>query len=596
MSKFPLILILCAVAAHGMIPSRPHAADSYRVSLELDASNEIPKDWMEKAPTDPEKRITLYFATKQQNLDKLEEAFWAVSDPDSPMYGQYMTLDQVTALVSEPTSTAAVYEWLRSNVPDAEFHIVANQDFVRVGLRVGQAEQLLQTSFHEYEHTSGIKINRALQYSVPNFIASHLDFIGGVRGFHKVQKLMGVRELDLEGNEGQTPLEKVVTPKVLTDFYKISPNVGTNKKNAQSVFESLGQYFSSSDLHSFFTKFSVPDQKVAKTVGPNKEYNPGGEANLDIQYIMGVAVNVPTWFWSIDDSETQDPFLDYILAVADTADAPLVHSLSYGGVETMMAADTLKRINVEFQKAGVRGLTLVFASGDDGVASYLARDDPSMCDPFKPDYPAVSPFVTAVGATQFAVGGGEIACGSTTGSAITTGGGFSFKFPRPSYQQAAVDAYLKSGVPLPPATDYKQTGRGYPDVALVGHQYAIYLGGRLVGVDGTSASTPVFAAMLSLINDERLNQGLPPLGFVNPLLYKLAASSPSIFNDVTQGNNKCTASAGPKPVCCKSGFNAAHGWDPLTGLGSVDFSQLKAQAVAPGTLKSRQIVPITVDM
>ena len=76
----------------------------------------------------------------------------------------------------------------------------------------------------------------------------------------------------------------------------------------------------------------------------------------------------------------------------------------------------------------------------------------------------------------------------------------------------------------------------YPDVSLVGHNYPVIVGGVEYVQSGTSATTPVFAAMLTLINGELLAAGKPPVGFVNPALYQMAASSPEVFHDGTLGN------------------------------------------------------------
>lgn len=51
---------------------------------------------------------------------------------------------------------------------------------------------------------------------------------------------------------------------------------------------------------------------------------------------------------------------------------------------------------------------------------------------------------------------------------------------------------------------YNTKGRGYPDVALIGHLYPIVNSGEIQYKDGTSASTPVMAGILSLVNAERL--------------------------------------------------------------------------------------------
>jgi len=300
------------------------------------------------------------------------------------------------------------------------------------------------------------------------------------------------------------------------------------------------------------------------------EPNNCGEANLDVQFIMGVAQGAPTWFWVIDPN-SQDPFLDWVIALAATKNPPLVHSISYGGIVTEEPLANVFRYNTEMCKFGLRGMTVFVASGDDGVANYGARADSSQCG-FNPSFPATSPYVTAVGATQGPESGApEVACSSATGGVITTGGGFSVNFPRPAYQDVVVSNYLKNGPNVPPTNLYNSTNRGYPDVALLGLNYEVYIDRFATAVSGTSASTPTFAGMITLINGLRLKAGKPPVGFLNPALYKIAATTKGVFRDVTSGENNCTA-GGP---CCQYGFTAAPGWDPLTGLGSVDFEALK---------------------
>ena len=65
------------------------------------------------------------------------------------------------------------------------------------------------------------------------------------------------------------------------------------------------------------------------------------------------------------------------------------------------------------------------------------------------------------------------------------------------------------------AAGYKSGGRGYPDIALAASRYSIFLGGAQVVISGTSASTPVMAAFVSLVNAFRHSNGLGPLGFIN---------------------------------------------------------------------------------
>lgn len=114
-----------------------------------------------------------------------------------------------------------------------------------------------------------------------------------------------------------------------------------------------------------------------------------------------------------------------------------------------------------------------------------------------------------------------------------TGGGFSNYWPAPDYQASALAAYFPKapnygntvfGNPV-----YNTSGRGYPDVSALGLDVFMYGGGSSRLVSGTSASAPIFASIISLINEQRLAAGKSTVGFVNPTLYQ----NPDAFNDVS---------------------------------------------------------------
>jgi tripeptidyl-peptidase-1 len=155
---------------------------------------------------------------------------------------------------------------------------------------------------------------------------------------------------------------------------------------------------------------------------------------------------------------------------------------------------------------------------------------------------------------------------------FSSGGGFSNVYPIPKYQQAAVATFFAKHNPpykyysaLSPDTRdtkkypdiaalagktggiYNRIGRGVPDVAAVGDNIAVYVGGDFDLSGGTSASTPIFAAVINRINEERLNCGKGPIGFLNPSLY----ANPSMLNDITNGTN---------PGCSTVGFSAVPGY------------------------------------
>ena len=141
------------------------------------------------------------------------------------------------------------------------------------------------------------------------------------------------------------------------------------------------------------------------------------------------------------------------------------------------------------------------------------------------------------------------------GGGITTGGGFSYSMAVPSYQTSFISTYFATlaakGLSSP--TGYG-TGRGYPDISALASTYAIYANNQLIGVSGTSASSPVMAGIFALINSARVKKGLSTMGYLNPFLYQ---NYKSFVVDITLGNNFCTKTTN---VCCPQGFYATTGW------------------------------------
>jgi len=174
-------------------------------------------------------------------------------------------------------------------------------------------------------------------------------------------------------------------------------------------------------------------------------------------------------------------------------------------------------------------------------------------------------------ATYTCASDGDEQAVSYTLSGFASGGGFSTYVDTPLYQKDAVSGYLKSGVALPPSSYFNGRGRGYPDVSALGHNYVCYISDRNMAVGGTSAATLTFGGVIAVLNDVRIRSGKPQLGFVNTLLYQMAAEKPKTFNDITVGDNICTEN-GCASTC--KGFKCARGWDPITGLGTPNVAEM----------------------
>lgn len=528
-----------------------------------------PLGWEHRHRAQGSDLIELTVAIKQQNVDKLEQLLLEVSHPSNPKYGQYSTLQEVNALLA-PTQehVKSVTDWLSSLGENVHLH----SDFATVTTNVSQLEGFFGTEYHEFHHAaSGLSALRMLEEPIlPLSIKHAIDFVSPT-----TQRLPRKAALQVSQNLGSTGFKN--TPSTLRKMYSVGDVEATSAKNRQAVTGFLEQHRTNADLQKFF-KSQYPKGKgrtISRTRGDGAdESHVGGqiEAELDTQYIMAMGGNVETEFWTfkgrVPNEPENEPFLKFLTTLGSTPDdeVPLVISTSYGEDEDSTDLDYAKRCNVEFQKAGVRGITLLFSSGDSGVAGIggSVLNDTSACksdcdagsDCFVPQWPAASPWVTSVGGTKSYPGQPEMADQLSSG-------GYSLRWPRPSWQSSAVDAYVqRTDADMPDATRFRSVGRGFPDVAAQSENYIVTLDLIPYPVSGTSCSAPTFAGIVSLLNDLRLQKGQPPLGFLNPLLYTNLAST---FTDIVKGSN---------PGCDTKGFPAKPGWDPVTGLGTPNYNKM----------------------
>jgi len=318
----------------------------------------------------------------------------------------------------------------------------------------------------------------------------------------------------------------------------------------------LDEFANKADLNTFAATFRPdmnPPPKFTEQFidgGQNSQNlsQAGLEANLDIQYTAGLATGVSTVFISSGRSGIIG-FVNLVNSLLQQETPPTVLSISYGFDENTVSSQAAGSLCNLFMQLGARGTSIIVASGDGGVAGSRPSNK---CQAFVPTFPASCPFVTAVGATK-----GEPEVGATLSA-----GGFSNIFSRPGYQASAVSDYLTKLGNTNQGLFYRN-GRAFPDISAQGEKIVIAYKGQSALVDGTSASAPIVASFIALLNDRLLSKSRGPLGFLNPLIY----AYPSLWNDVTQGNN---------PSCNSAGFPAATGWDPVTGMGTPNFQKLAA--------------------
>jgi tripeptidyl-peptidase I len=215
-----------------------------------------------------------------------------------------------------------------------------------------------------------------------------------------------------------------------------------------------------------------------------------------------------------------------------------VISVSYSGGELDLPASYIKRQCDEFMKLGMQGVTTVMSSGDYGVGSYPGDFNltTGCAGPkgtiFYPQTSSTCPYVLSVGSTVFErnpTTGSRCNLTEVATDRFASGGGFSNYFDVPAYQAAAVETYfattplsfsgyLEIGNNYSAVGNgvYKIGGRGYPDVSAIGDNFVFRSNGKWGLVGGTSLSAPVWASVLTRINEERLAAGKKTVGYVNP--------------------------------------------------------------------------------
>jgi tripeptidyl-peptidase-1 len=109
---------------------------------------------------------------------------------------------------------------------------------------------------------------------------------------------------------------------------------------------------------------------------------------------------------------------------------------------------------------------------------------------------------------------------------------------------------------------YNAGGRGYPDVSAQGLYFQYFWNSTDAVISGTSASSPLMASILGLVNDALIAADKPTLGFMNPWLYKKGYKG---FTDILSGGNG---------GCNTTGFPVTKGWDPVTGFGTPIFPEI----------------------
>ncbi|KAH8990963.1 subtilisin-like protein [Lactarius akahatsu] len=488
--------------------------------------NSVPENWENLGHPPAGTTIEIHIGLRAKNENALIDALYQVRSPGRPKYGAHLSREEVAELVAPPSDVLElVNAWLEYyGIPPSAISTKHGGSWLTViGIPVPQANELLSASYQLYQHIgTNDTVLCTLSYGLPTTLLEHVQNVAPATNFgFPCTPWQG----PLMRHDGAAGAQKKVPtggPGTTSRYVSLAAD-----RNVLGVVGLLGDYPSPDDLREFMNEYRFDATSATYSV---------------VQ---------------IKDGGTLPPsrFRLHIYSTALAAQIPWTVSTPYGMTEYTVPPDYASYMCSLYARLGVRGASVLVSSGNDGVGhgNCLVPDGSGNSRvQFLPSFPSTCPWVTSVGGTTGY--NPEVA-------ASLSGGGFSVYFPRPPCQNSAVPTFLQSlgsrynGL-------YNPGGRGVPDIAVQAIDFGIIVNAESSMMDGTSCATPAAAGIISLLNDYRISIGRPPLGFLNLWLYGVCLPG---LNDITSGSN---------PGCNTDGFSAVPGWDPVTGLGSLDFERL----------------------
>jgi tripeptidyl-peptidase I len=281
----------------------------------MDSHPRVPEGWTEVRKADPSEPISLKLALRQTRPRDLERTALEIATPGHANYGLHLTKAQLREFTAPAKrSVSEVSAWLRQHNIEGE----VDNDWVAIRTSVKRASTLLGSEFAWYRyHKGGPPALRTLSYSVPDHLTEHVDLVQPTTRFGQLaprhSTVFDMQYLpDDEVKLAKLPTESAaeaeavscqpnVTPQCLKDLYKINYTVPSDQKGNLIAFASyLEEYARYKDLDTFIGRY-VPDAKgtnfsvqlVNNGLNDQNARSDSGEANLDLQYILGVAHKIP---------------------------------------------------------------------------------------------------------------------------------------------------------------------------------------------------------------------------------------------------------------------------------------------------------------
>jgi subtilase family serine protease len=558
----------------------------------------------------PIERMTLALRSTPEQEAELEELLQQQQDPASPNYHQWLSPEEFADRFGVPSAEfERVTEWLQSQ----GFTIAQtarSRRWISFTGTVREVNAAFHANMHAYQVGGQRHYANALEPTVPTALR---DLVIGFHHMNDFRIKPRIHRSSIRPDfTSEITGNHFIAPDDFATIYDLQPLYKAGIDGTGQSIAIMGETdILLSDIRAFRAASGLPSSDPQVVLVPGSR-DPGinpydvDEASLDIEWAGAVARNATI----IYVNSGVDVFDSFTYAI-DQNIAPVV-SISYGQCEALWTAADLTNFRQLTQQANAQGMTISTPSGDEGAADCDSQTSTQATTGLGVDFPASSPYVTAVGGTTINSAGNvwnsttqifgtlygkpqpplwsttnnsangsavsyisEITWNDTTlaGTLTAAGGGKSTQFAKPIWQ---------AGVGVP-----NDNARDVPDISfaaspfinpyLMCSQSSCVNGFRasdttLNIVGGTSAGTPAFAGVVALINQKTNARQ----GNVNPRLYQLAASAPSAFHDITGGGNAVPCQTGSRNCGANGylGYAAAPGYDLATGLGSLDVFKL----------------------
>jgi kumamolisin len=493
----------------------------------------------------PSETIHLALALPLHNEAELDDLITRLYTPGDPKHGDFLSPQSFASRFGPSEADyATVIAYASANGLTIE-RTHSNLLVVDVSGPASAMEKAFGTRIFYYQGSTG-RVFRSPDRNpvVPSAIASRLKAIVGLdtaatwRPHYRVHS--GPTGQGAVYHAGSGPAGGL-SPADIKKAYGLTGTSLTGAGQVLGLFELDG--YNISDITAYERQFGLPTVPISNVLVDNASGGAGGgaiEVTLDLELMIALAPGA-SQIIVYEGPNSPQGIIDTYNRIATDNQAKQI-STSWGLDEGSSASNILNTENTIFKQMAAQGQSIFAAAGDNGAndnGRSLSVDDP-----------ASQPYVTGVGGTTLSTGSG--ASYLSEKAWINGGGGASAVWPLPYYQSGVISAPSKGST----------IARNVPDVSLNSDPatgYAIFFGGwNRIG--GTSCAAPLWAAFTALVNQQRAVNGVPPIGFVNPLIYTIGTGSRRAidFHDIADSSTN-----GFYPAV--TGFDDATGWGSFSG-------------------------------